>query len=1394
MRFPQMQARTRIHGHPAGGLVIRNALRVTVAALLAIPTLRAATVTWNGAGSTANWSTAANWIGNVAPSAGDTLIFDGEATSGPTNDFTAGITFGGLSFSSAAGAYTVGGNGVTLGGSIGDDSFNRETISLGLTLAATQTVNVSSLNGALFLSELISGSGFGLTKTGSGLLTLSNSSNSFSGPITINAGTLIATADAQLGGGTANLVLAGGALRTAAFTVGTGHSIQLGASGGGTGTIDASGASQINAVMGQSGGAGNPIKTGASALTLAAANTYTGSTSVNLGTLKLDFSAGLAGTPSSNILYHGVTAGTLLLGGTATAQGYTANSPDAATLQVVGNASVTNSQAFGGVTLNQGNNVISASSGSSGTTNLTLGTITHNSGGLVAFTLPVSGSISLSNSNTSGILGAWATVGTNWATVSSGAIASYSAYTTVAGGGTISNGTTQNIKFTGAGNVSLATTNTTTDINTFQFTESSTTNRTFTFGGTTSILRLGASGGFWRTSTGNNATLSIGGTTTGAAAGKLTAGGAASTAGEIVFNAGGSGLPNSTIFDVFSVVADNGSSSFPVAVTKTGLQSMTLEAANTYSGGTYINQGRVVASTSTLLGTGTVNIQPGGQAFLGGASHANNFVIAGTGTSENAGYGAIRMGSVSGGQTLGTSSSTITLAAEARIGTDSGANSMTIAAKITGAFDLEFAAGSNNAATTFTLTNSNNDFSGNLGINATNLGAGQTPTGISPYSVTVQIGAAGVIPHGAGKGNVIIGSGSPGQNTTLDLNGIGATINGLGYANGNGIITNSSTTPATLTVGDNDATSTFLGTIKDGGSSVALNKIGNGWQTLVGSPGPNGSNTYTGGTMVTAGTLALGTSEVLADNAPVTINGGTFKVQSETVGAVTLNSGTVAGGQLMASTFTAQSGTVTAALAGSGTLTKTTTGTVTLLGTASYSGATTISAGTLVSNALGNFSGGFSGTSGGPIILGDANTTANNSSPTLLLYGSAIYRSITVADQATTGVYTLAGGDPNGSTGTSGLIALNQNLTISQVTTIGPDNMVLFGGITGGNAGVKTVTFAGPGSIMVDQNGISDGSTGKVAVAVIGGTTTLSTASTYSGGTTVSGGGTLALGGSGVLPNNGAVTVAGGTLNIGANSNSYNNTAGAVKLVSGSITGSGPLAASSFELQNGTVNAQLTGAGNLIKTTAGTATLVGHSGEYTGTTAIQAGKLILGDDGEIGVGVAGSGGLDIETGATLASTGSEASIVMASGANMTISGALAPGDIGGGGTMALVFGGSGKMIFEPGSVLDFDGGDLVIFDLRGDWLAGSGNLTLALNGPVSYLGSYVIFEGVTTPDFELAGVTGYDSVDYSPNFAYDDTNHDYTLSFTPTPEPGTAGSLFGGLGLLVGCRRFRRRK
>ena len=61
----------------------------------------AATATW-AANANAKWSDGASWVGGVAPSAGDDLVFPAGPTGvTATNDFPAGTAFGKISVADA---------------------------------------------------------------------------------------------------------------------------------------------------------------------------------------------------------------------------------------------------------------------------------------------------------------------------------------------------------------------------------------------------------------------------------------------------------------------------------------------------------------------------------------------------------------------------------------------------------------------------------------------------------------------------------------------------------------------------------------------------------------------------------------------------------------------------------------------------------------------------------------------------------------------------------------------------------------------------------------------------------------------------------------------------------------------------------------------------------------------------------------------------------------------------------------------------------------------------------------------------------------------------------------------------------------------------------------------
>lgn len=176
--------------------------------------------------------------------------------------------------------------------------------------------------------------------------------------------------------------------------------------------------------------------------------------------------------------------------------------------------------------------------------------------------------------------------------------------------------------------------------------------------------------------------------------------------------------------------------------------------------------------------------------------------------------------------------------------------------------------------------------------------------------------------------------------------------------------------------------------LENGNVSTVLSGAGIATKSTGGTVTLFGANTYTGGTNVNAGMLALGASNALADAGAVNVGGGDFSIgsNSDTVGAVTLASGSISGttGVLTGSSYAVLSGTISARLGGAGGLTKTTAGTVTLSGANSYSGGTNVNAGTLNANSNGALGGGNVLISSGATLNLGANNVINDSASVTL--------------------------------------------------------------------------------------------------------------------------------------------------------------------------------------------------------------------------------------------------------------------------------------------------------------------------------------------------------------------------------------------------------------------------
>ncbi|MGA2867567.1 MAG: autotransporter-associated beta strand repeat-containing protein, partial [Verrucomicrobiota bacterium] len=157
--------------------------------------------TWVG-NTDDTWGTGANWTFSsgtaTAVASGDSLFFGVAGSSGAAlNNNLSGFSFSGITFSSGASAYVFSGNSFGLAGGITNNSTSAEIISNNIALSGTKFF---SANGNLTLGGVISGSGFGISKTGANTLILSGA-NTYGGTTTLFAGGLDINNPSALGTG-----------------------------------------------------------------------------------------------------------------------------------------------------------------------------------------------------------------------------------------------------------------------------------------------------------------------------------------------------------------------------------------------------------------------------------------------------------------------------------------------------------------------------------------------------------------------------------------------------------------------------------------------------------------------------------------------------------------------------------------------------------------------------------------------------------------------------------------------------------------------------------------------------------------------------------------------------------------------------------------------------------------------------------------------------------------------------------------------------------------------------------------------------------------------------------------------------------------------------------------
>ncbi|EBF1738753.1 AIDA autotransporter-like protein ShdA, partial [Salmonella enterica] len=538
-------------------------------------------------------------------------------------------------------------------------------------------------------------------------------------------------------------------------------------------------------------------------------------------------------------------------------------------------------------------------------------------------------------------------------------------------------------------------------------------------------------------------------------------------------------------------------------VVKSGDGALTLSGSNTYTGGTLISGGTLVASNVEALGTGDVT-DNATLALNAGGDFTNN--IGGTGRVEKSG------------------DKTLTL---------SGSNTYTGGTLISGgtlvANDVN-ALGTGDVTDNATLAlNTGGDFINNIGGTGRVEKSGDdvlTLSGANSYSGGTLISDGTLV-----ASNVeALGTGDVTDDATLELNTGGTFDNAIG---GSGNVVKSGADTLTLS-GSNSYTG---GTTISGGTLVAstvealgtgdvtnnatlelntggdfINNIGgtgrvekSGDDTLTLS----GSNTYTGGTLINGGTLvasnveALGTGDV-TDNATLALNTG---------------------------------GTFDNAISGSGQVVKSGDKMLTLSGANSYSGGTLISDGTLVAsnvealgtgdvtnnatlelNTGGDFTNNISG-SGQVEKSGDDALTlsgANSySGGTLISDGTLVATNVealgtgNVTDNATLEMNT--GGDFDNAISGSGQVVKSGDETL---TLSGANSYTGGTTISGGTLVASNVEALGSGDVTNDA--VLELNTGGDFINSIGGTgrveksgdetLTLSGSNTYTGGTLISGG------------------------------------------------------------------------------------------------------------------------------------------------------------------------------------------------------------------------------------------------------------------------------------------------
>ena len=948
---------------------------------------------------------------------------------------------------------------------------------------AAQTLTIAQVGGATYNGS-ITGSGT-FTKTANGTLTLAGN-NSYTGGTTVSAGTLATQGNERISDSSSLSVASG-----AAFQLGGNETLGSIAGAGAinlqSNTLTAGGDNSSTAFSGNITGGGAFAKAGSGTLTLSGNNSYAGPTTVTAGTLVVTGSLGSTAVTIGNAATlggNGTIAGNLTL-----AAGSNLVFNPASSLAVngssvsFGNFSVSNLSGFNGTSSALGNFSVLGGTAKVNTANLNnygaANSQTFGSNEAYFYTGAGGQNLNLA------VLAAVSDIywvgsnGTDWFAGNN-----WSNNATASTGDATFGPSTEDIHFASSGVNATTLANINLSQNATVRNLIASTSQNVRVGGVGSLTLNGSAGtGMHLLASAGNVTFTVpivvsGGSDIQIDGGTLEVASLNGTAVHI-----GTATGTSFAYNASSNLTFNGTITGAGAFAKRGTGTLTLTGNNTYTGGTTISAGTLAGNSDSLQGNiansaALMFNQTSNGTYSGVLSGSGSLTKNGAatltlaGANTNSGTTLVNSGTLAtqGDERLGNSSAlTVASGAAFQLGGNETLGSLAGA----GAIDLQsnrLTAGGDNASTIFSGNISGaGSFakygSGNLTLNGTNsIGGGLSVRGgkldmtggtttangavsvdnITSANATLSVGGSAVL-NLAGASSVAIGEG-PGDSGALLVSGNASVIVG-----------------PTLAVGANQAT----GTVTQTGGSVTA-------PALVLGSSNGGSGAYTLG----GGNLTLGNLTLASSGSSFTFNGGTllasanFTATAPAGASTAINSG---GGTINTGAFNID---WQPALTGNGSFTKQGTGTLTLLGNNTRTGATVISAGTLAFNsataqalaATISGAGALRQLGSGSLLLSGNNTYTGG---TTLAAGSihALHAKALGNGAVTLSSGTLVLGNATNSISLTGITDLAWSSSNAVVSLANGGNISASGNFTnGGNAGNRTFNLGSGKNLQIGNN------------------------------------------------------------------------------------------------------------------------------------------------------------------------------------------------------------------------------------------------------------------------------------------------------------------------------------